>query len=124
MPCEPSEMRRRSMLMRGLAPAALLATASLLAASPASGATSELGLDFTQQGQLTRVLVRAGDHVSKGQLLAQIDPAQARNAVVTSAAAVLTARAQLLHETEGISRADRAANRAALVQAIAGVRPA
>jgi multidrug efflux pump subunit AcrA (membrane-fusion protein) len=112
------------MLGRGLAPAALLAAASLLAVSPASGATSELGLDFTQQGQLTRVLVRAGDHVSNGQLLAQIDPAQARNAVVTSEAAVLTARAQLLHETEGISRADRATNRAALVQAIAGVRAA
>jgi len=55
----------------------------------------QLDLDFTQTGRIQDVMVRAGEHVKKGQPLATQDQAVAK-ATVTDAQAVLTAaRAKL-----------------------------
>lgn len=104
---------------------AVISSASPVAgAHAASGHPVTLSLGFQAQGPLARILVRSGDHVHAGQLLAQVDASQARIGVTTAATGVLTARASLQQLTAGPSRAERAQGRVALAQAKAAVRAA
>jgi HlyD family secretion protein len=55
------------------------------------------------QGQLTAILVKEGDHVRKGQLLARIDEAQSRADVTAQAAALSSAQADAAASEAGVN---------------------
>ncbi len=59
-------------------------------------ASSQSNANFADSGQLTHVLVKAGDHVEAGQLLAEIDPSSAGVAVDEAQANLDSAQAQLV----------------------------
>lgn len=61
-------------------------------------------VSFTGVGTVTKMHVKEGQHVSKGQLIAELDPAQARNMLTTAEAQLAQAkdalaRLQQLHES-------------------------
>ncbi|MFE9403377.1 efflux RND transporter periplasmic adaptor subunit [Streptomyces sp. NPDC006530] len=56
---------------------------------------SDAGVSFTTGGQLTRVEVKPGDKVTKGQLLAKVDDKPAREAVTQAKTALAAAKANL-----------------------------
>lgn len=62
---------------------------------------------FTMLGSIVRMCVKEGDHVRKGQLIAQLDPTQAKNMLLTSEAQLRQAkdaleRMRMLHEKNSI----------------------
>lgn len=68
-------------------------------------------VSFNGSGVLTRICVSEGQHVQKGQLIAEIDKAQAQNMLMASEASVkqaddALARMKQLHETQSISDMD------------------
>jgi multidrug efflux pump subunit AcrA (membrane-fusion protein) len=78
--------------------------------------TGELGLNFIAAGQVATVLVRAGEHVSAGQLLAT-EAGQATSAVVAAdKAAVAADRARLRDESAAGAAAEVAAAQAELAR--------
>jgi HlyD family secretion protein len=85
---------------------------------------AEVGLSFPNGGALSEVLVQVGDQVSAGDVLAQVDDADARTALVNAGILLLkaqldlaTAETHLLTVQEGPSDADLASAEAALASA-------
>jgi len=103
---------------------------------PKDSTVSQVGVDVGVQvsGQLEKVLVGIGDRVTKGQLLAEIDPSVYRTQVATDEADLLDLRAQLqqqraqlaldkqqLDRNRGLFR-QKAASQADLQTSIANVK--
>jgi macrolide-specific efflux system membrane fusion protein len=72
---------------RGTVQQTVTATGTLAAAK-------EADLDFAVSGQVTKVLVKAGDHVHKGQVLARIDDTALRAAYESAKSQLSAARTQ------------------------------
>ncbi|MFE2873469.1 efflux RND transporter periplasmic adaptor subunit [Embleya sp. NPDC059259] len=62
---------------------------------------SDVGVGFTAAGRVTTVAVKVGDTVTAGQVLAQVDPTQAREALEAAKAAVTVAQANLTKARAG-----------------------
>lgn len=67
--------------------------ASVVTASGEINPRTYISIGAEYQGQLTEILVKEGDHVKKGQLLAKIDSAQSEADVVAQQAALNSAQA-------------------------------
>ena len=80
-----------------------------LAASGSSGVDAiEVDLNFETPGVLTGVLVRPGQRVTEGQVLARIDDGDARANLATAQAGLARASATLRQLSEGMNPAERA----------------
>ncbi len=91
-----------------------------LAASGSSGVDAiQVDLNFKTAGVLTDVLVRTGEQVTKGQVLARIDDGDARANLATAQAGLAKARASLRQLSEGMSPAEKAQARVEQQQASA-----
>ncbi|MEV5277143.1 HlyD family efflux transporter periplasmic adaptor subunit [Streptomyces sp. NPDC052811] len=62
---------------------------------------SDAGVNFTTGGQLSEVAVKAGDKVSKGQVMAKVDDTAARQALAQAKTSLTAAKANLTKVTEG-----------------------
>ncbi|MFF4183536.1 efflux RND transporter periplasmic adaptor subunit [Streptomyces sp. NPDC001691] len=62
---------------------------------------SDAGVNFTTGGQLTEVEVKAGDKVTKGQVLAKVDDTAPRQALAQAKTALVAAKANLGRVQEG-----------------------
>lgn len=62
---------------------------------------SDAGLNFTTGGTLTEVYVKPGDTVKKGQVLAKVDPTQAKETLQQDQASLTAAQANLTKVEEG-----------------------
>jgi len=74
-------------------------------------AQSSTSVGFTGSGTVLRVLVEEGQHVNKGQLIAEIDDTQSRNAVMAAEAMMTQAqdaydRMKVLHDRQSLSEMD------------------
>ncbi|MYS83702.1 efflux RND transporter periplasmic adaptor subunit [Embleya scabrispora] len=78
----------------------VLATVS---ASGSLSSPSDVGVGFTAAGKVTTLAVKVGDTVTAGQVLAQIDPTQAQEALDAAKAAVTVAQANLTKARAGTS---------------------
>ncbi|MET7305384.1 HlyD family efflux transporter periplasmic adaptor subunit [Embleya sp. NPDC005575] len=79
---------------------------TVLATVSASGSLtspSDVGVGFTAAGKVTTLAVKVGDTVTAGQVLAQIDPTQAQEALDAAKAAVTVAQANLTKARAGTS---------------------
>ena len=92
------------------------AGAVTLTASGTVEAPQQLALSFEGTGRIVEVGVRAGDRVSRGMVLARLDPAPALAGLQTATANLTSARAQLLQLRQGLAPADRAQLGVALKQ--------
>jgi multidrug efflux pump subunit AcrA (membrane-fusion protein) len=68
----------------------------------------EVGLDFGSSGEVTEVLVQAGDTVKAGQVLARIDAGDAQAALDLAQANLTSAEAKLAEAKAGLTPAERA----------------
>jgi HlyD family secretion protein len=75
--------------------------ASVVTASGEINPRTYISIGAEYQGQLTDILVKEGDHVKKGQLLAKIDSAQSEADVVAQQAALNSAEADATAAEEG-----------------------
>jgi len=75
--------------------------ASVVTASGEINPRTYISIGAEYQGQITDILVKEGDHVHKGQLLARIDSAQSAADVVAQQAAVNSAEADATAAEEG-----------------------
>ena len=85
-------------------------TRDLVASVTASGQViphTKVGLAADISGRITRLAVKEGDMVTKGQFLLQIDPAQYEAAVQRSEAALASARAQMAQSKASYMQAQR-----------------
>ncbi|KOU42931.1 efflux RND transporter periplasmic adaptor subunit [Streptomyces sp. WM6378] len=62
---------------------------------------SDAGINFTTGGQLTKVEVKPGDKVTKGQELAKVDDTAARQALAQAKTSLVAAKANLAKVQEG-----------------------
>jgi HlyD family secretion protein len=74
---------------------------SVVTASGEINPRTYISIGAEYQGQLTDILVKEGDHVKKGQLLARIDSAQSEADVVAQQAALNSAEADATASEEG-----------------------
>ena len=75
--------------------------ASVVTASGEINPRTYINIGAVYQGQITEILVKEGDHVHKGQLLARIDSTQSQADVVAQQAAVNSAEADAAAAEEG-----------------------
>ena len=75
--------------------------ASVVTASGEINPRTYINIGAEYQGQITDILVKEGDHVHKGQLLAKIDSTQSQADVVAQQAAVNSAEADAAAAEEG-----------------------
>ena len=75
--------------------------ASVVTASGEINPRTYISIGAEYQGQITDILVKEGDHVKKGQLLARIDSAQSAADVVAQQAALNSAEADATAAEEG-----------------------
>ncbi len=75
--------------------------ASVVTASGEINPRTYISIGAEYQGQLTDIMVKEGDHVQKGQLLARIDSAQSEADVVAQRAALNSAEADAAASEEG-----------------------
>lgn len=75
--------------------------ASVVTASGEINPRTYINIGAEYQGQITEILVKEGDHVHKGQLLAKIDSTQSLADVVAQQAAVNSAQADATAAEEG-----------------------
>ncbi|WP_225849252.1 efflux RND transporter periplasmic adaptor subunit [Streptomyces sp. HPF1205] len=83
---------------------ATVTKATVLATVSGSGSLvspSDAGLNFTTGGTLTEVDVKPGDKVTKGQVLAKVDPTDAKAALSEDEASLTAAQANLTKVEEG-----------------------
>jgi HlyD family secretion protein len=91
-----------------------------VAATARSGAQPvQVDLNFKDPGVLTDVLVRPGERVQQGQVLARIDDGEARANLQTAEAGLAKAKASLRQLSEGMSPTEKAQARVAQEQAAA-----
>lgn len=83
-----------------------------VAASGVVEPITELSVAFRSAGQLATIDVEVGQQVSKGQLLATLDPRDLDAAVITAQAGVATARAAVVSATQAEAAAQLAINTA------------
>ncbi|MGW1988981.1 efflux RND transporter periplasmic adaptor subunit [Embleya sp. NPDC001921] len=72
-----------------------------VSASGSLTSPSDVGVGFTAAGRVTAVGVKVGDTVTAGQVLAQVDPTQAQEALDAAKAAVTVAQANLTKAQAG-----------------------
>lgn len=89
-----------------------------------ANAGAQATLSFPTDGQITTVNVNVGDQVSKGEVLASLDPRLAQSAIVQAQADVTTAQANLAKAAAGARRPELAANSAIVGGAQARVQVA
>ena len=87
-------------------------------------ATTDLGVSFQQSGKVTAIFVKAGDHVTAGQQLAQIDDTQQRAALASAQASLASAQAQLAALLRGETTEELAQDAAGLASAAQSVTSA
>src|SRR5207253_9691183 len=75
--------------------------ASVATASGEINPKTYISIGAEYSGQITNILVKEGDHVRKGQLLAKIDSAQSAADVVAQQAALSSAEADASAAEEG-----------------------
>ena len=75
-------------------------TASVSATGNTSS-TSTTGVNFSSSGTLTALYVKVGSKVTKGQVLAKIDPASAQQSLTSAQAQLASAEAQLSQTETG-----------------------
>jgi macrolide-specific efflux system membrane fusion protein len=88
----------------GTARVATVTKGTVLATVSGSGtlaSPSDAGVDFTTGGTLTEVDVKAGDKVTKGQVLAKVDPTDAEETLAEDQASLTAAQANLTKVEEG-----------------------
>ncbi|SEG41494.1 membrane fusion protein, macrolide-specific efflux system [Actinacidiphila yanglinensis] len=88
----------------GGARTATVTTATVSATVSGSGtlsSPSDAGLNFTTGGTLTKVDVKPGDKVKKGQVLAEVDPTSANETLQQDQASLTAAQANLTKVEEG-----------------------
>jgi HlyD family secretion protein len=121
----PAHPKGRSKDMRRAKTTVLFAVIAFLgggavAATAGSNAQPvQVDLNFENPGVLTDVLVRPGERVQQGQVLARIDDGEARANLQTAEAGLAAARASLRQLSEGMSPAEMAQARVAQEQAAA-----
>ena len=77
--------------------------ASVVTSSGEIKPTTYINISAEYQGQLTQILVKEGDHVRKGQLLARIDEEQSRADVTAQRAALSSAEADASASEAGVN---------------------
>lgn len=85
-------------------------------------AQTSTAVSFTGSGTVTKVMVNSGQYVSKGQLIAVMDPTQCKNAVFGAEALLMQAedayeRMKVLHERKSLSDMDWVEVQSKLAQA-------
>ncbi|HWQ43627.1 MAG TPA: biotin/lipoyl-binding protein [Desulfosporosinus sp.] len=81
-------------------------------------------LQFSNNGQVVELNIKDGDSVKKGQVLARIDDADLKTAVVQQQANLMTAQAKLQSLQDGFNAQTRAEAQSALAKAQQGVATA
>jgi multidrug efflux pump subunit AcrA (membrane-fusion protein) len=92
---------------------------SVLASVSATGnasAASTVGVDFSTSGTLTELDVKAGDHVTKGQVLARVDAATQQQSLSSAQANLRSAQAKLSELRSGETGPQRDKDAIALQQ--------
>ena len=79
-------------------------------------APTSLGLNFQQSGTVTEIDVTPGQHVDAGQVLAKVDDATQRSALVTAQAQLASAQAALTVKLQGATPEALAQDAAGLAQ--------
>ncbi len=77
--------------------------ASIVTSSGEINPRNYINIGAEYQGQLTEILVKEGDHVRKGQLLARIDEAQSKADVAAQVAALSSAEADAAASEAGVN---------------------
>ncbi len=96
-----------------------VATRDLVAAVTASGkieAKTSVDISAEITGRITRIAVKEGDLVSKGQFLIQIDPARYQASVSRAQALVASSQAAMIQTRATMEQAQRAVERARELQ--------
>jgi multidrug efflux pump subunit AcrA (membrane-fusion protein) len=83
---------------------------------------SSVGVNFAKTGTLTAVFVKVGDHVKRGQLLAETSPSSARSSLRSAEIALSTADASYKGALEGLTPAEQHANRVSAEQSETSVK--
>jgi HlyD family secretion protein len=120
----PSTKGRSKNMRRGkttvlFAVIAFLGGGAVAATARSNAQPVQVDLNFKDPGVLTDVLVRPGERVQQGQVLARIDDGEARANLQTAEAGLAAARASLRQLSEGMSPAEKAQARVAQEQAAA-----
>ena len=92
----------------------------LVATVTASGnieAKTKVDISADITGRITRIAVREGDAVKKGDFLIQIDPSQYESAVARGEALLATGQASMVQAKANLDQADRALQRAKSLKA-------
>ena len=85
---------------------------------------TKVGVDFTTSGTLTGVFVSVGDHVTSGQLLAEIDPASAESSLRSAEMSLTTEEAAYQAAVEGLTPVELRENEITAAQSRASVASA
>lgn len=85
---------------------------------------SSVGVNFAKTGTLTAVFVNVGDRVKRGQLLAETSPSSARSSLRSAEIALSTAEANYQAALEGLTPAERHANKVSTEQSETSVKSA
>ena len=97
---------------------------SSVSASGSVATPTNLAVGFETSGRVASVNVKAGQHVSKGQVLGRLDQTDATTSVTAAQAALTSAKANLLTAQTGESTAQRQADSVALAQSTAQITQA
>ncbi|MDQ1487308.1 MAG: HlyD family secretion protein [Actinomycetota bacterium] len=101
--------------------ATAVTTATLPSASSQTRNDVKLSVDFDAGGRVTAVLVKPGDHVGKGQVLARVDDTDAQASLTQAKAGLTSAQAQLDKLKAGGTPEETAQSNIALAQAQAAI---
>ena len=112
-----SVVQQTGTVKRGVVLSSVSATGSVVAAK-------DLTLNFQSSGTLTHVDVKAGEHVTRGQVLGTIDSTEAAASVRQAQASLTAARASLQVALTGETAAQRKQDALSVTQAKAGVTSA
>ena len=85
---------------------------------------ANVGVNFPKSGTLTAVFVHVGDHVTKGQLLAETSPSSAESSLRSAEIALSTDEANYEAALEGLTPAERRANEVSAEQSGTSVKSA
>ena len=88
-------------------------------------ASDSVGVNFEGSGgTVTAIYVRVGDEVHKGQALAKVDDASARQTLETAEASLASAQAQYETATQGQTAAEQSSDQASIGSAQVGLQNA
>jgi len=112
-----SVVQQTGTVKRGVVLSSVSATGSVASAK-------DLTLNFQSSGTLTHVDVKAGEHVTRGQVLGTIDSTAAAESVRQAQASLSAAQANLQTAVKGETTAQRKQDALSVTQAKAGVTAA